>query len=199
MGHSVGSQGDFVHPRAQGSQGESVRYALAGVTDLVKIRFTKWGEIAHWSFDMHRLGEDEHGTWLWMPPGTEMRRGAEEPVTSRNGAVKLITKDQWWTAIWNEGETSTFSCYVDIATPAVWDGETVRMVDLDLDVAVRRGGGVEVHDEDEFEEHLVRYAYPDHVVDKARTETARIVVAVEREDPPFDGTASHWLEVARGR
>jgi uncharacterized protein len=169
------------------------------VSDLVKIRFTKWGDVPHWSFDMYRLGEDEHGTWLWMPPGTEMRRGAEAARTSPNSAVKVITDDQWWTAIWNDGETSAFSCYVDIATPAIWDGDTVRLVDLDLDIAVRRGGGVEIHDEDEFEEHRVHYGYPDHIVAKARTETARIAVAVEAGDPPFDGTATRWFEVARGR
>jgi len=47
------------------------------MSDVVKIRFTKWGDIPHWSFDMRRLGEDEYGTWLWMPPGTSMRGGME--------------------------------------------------------------------------------------------------------------------------
>ena len=28
--------------------------------DPVKIRFAKWGDIPHWTFDMFRLGEDEH-------------------------------------------------------------------------------------------------------------------------------------------
>lgn len=133
------------------------------MSDLVEIRFTKWGDIPHWSFDMHRLGEDDFGTWLWMPAGTPMTRGGDAPILSRHLAVKLITRDQWWTAIWNDGETSTYELYVDISTPATWDGDTVRFVDLDLDVAMRRGGGVEIHDEDEFEEHQVLYGYPDHV------------------------------------
>jgi uncharacterized protein len=166
---------------------------------VVKIRFTKWGDVPHWSFDMHRLGEDDHGIWLWMPAGTEMRRGTEAPVRSRNLAVKLITPGEWWTAIWNDNESATYSCYVDIATPAVWDGDTVRLVDLDLDVASPRKGGVEIHDEDEFEEHRIRYGYPDHIVDRARAETARIAIAVEHGDAPFDGTARQWLEAARGR
>ena len=167
------------------------------VSDLVQIRFTKWRDIPHWSFDMHRLGEDEHGTWLWMPPGTEMRRGTDDPIESRNPAVKLITRGEWWSAIWNDGADSTFELYVDIATPAEWDGNTVRMVDLDLDVAKRRGGGVEIHDEDEFEEHRIVYGYPDHIVDKARTETTRIAAAVERGDEPFGEASRRWF--AHGR
>ncbi len=47
------------------------------MSDVVKIRFTKWGEIPHWAFDMRRLGEDEYGTWLWMLPGTSMQGGME--------------------------------------------------------------------------------------------------------------------------
>jgi uncharacterized protein len=169
------------------------------VTDKVKIRFTKWGDVPHWSFDMNRLGDDEHGTWLWMPAGTSMRRGTDAPIQSKNLAVKVITPDQWWTAIFNDGEHRKYELYVDVATPAEWHGDTVRLVDLDLDVARRRDGGVEVHDEDEFEEHRVLYGYPDHIVDKARTETARLAAAVERRDEPFGEVGVRWLEVAHGR
>ena len=45
------------------------------MSDVGKIRFTKWGDIPHWSFDMRHLGEDEYGTLRWMPPGTSMQRG----------------------------------------------------------------------------------------------------------------------------
>ncbi len=169
------------------------------MSDVVKIRFTKWRDIPHWSFDMHRLGEDEYGTWLWMPAGTSMQRGREDPILSRSPAVKVITRDEWWTAIWNEAATAPFALYVDIATPAVWEGDTVRMIDLDLDIAVRRGGGVEIHDEDEFEEHQQRYGYPAHVIDKARTETARLAVAVERGDEPFGDVSGRWFAVANER
>jgi hypothetical protein len=168
------------------------------MAEIVEIRFTKWGDVPHWSFDMFRLGEDEHGTWLWMPAGTSMQRGAEPPITSPNLAVKVIT-DQWWTAIFNNGVDSKYELYIDIATPARWEGDTVHLVDLDLDVAKRRGGGVEIHDEDEFEEHQIAYGYPDHIIDKARTETARLAAAVERGDEPFGTVARRWLEEARGR
>ena len=47
------------------------------MTDVVKIRFTKWGDNPPLSFDMRSLGGDEYGTWLWMPPGTSMQGGIE--------------------------------------------------------------------------------------------------------------------------
>ncbi len=134
---------------------------------------------------MRRLGEDEYGTWLWMPPGTSMQRGMEEPLLSQHPAVKLIAPGQWWTAIWNDG--SPYEPYVDISTAAELDGDTVRLIGRDLDVARRRGGGVEIHDEDEFEDRQVLYGDPDHIIDKVRTETARIAAAVEARADPFGG------------
>lgn len=168
------------------------------MSEVVRVRFTKWGDIPHWSFDMNRLGEDEHGVWLWMPPGTSMRRGTDAPILSRNPAVKVITPGQWWTAIWNDGDESTYELFVDIATPAVWDGDAVRLIDLDLDIAKRRGGGIEIQDEDEFAVHQVEYGYPDHIVEKAITETARLAAAVERGDEPFGSVAHQWMETAFG-
>jgi hypothetical protein len=174
---------------------------MADVKRMVRVQFSKWDGTPHWAFDMERLGEDEHGTWLWARGGTQLQRGSESPIAAKHGFVKLITPDAWWTAIWNEGPWSdgrSIHTYVDMITPAAWDGDTVRMVDLDLDVVRRSDGTVEIDDEDEFEEHRVAWTYPDHIVDKARTETARLAIAVERGIEPFGGVGDQWLEVAFG-
>ncbi len=149
---------------------------------------------------MERIGEDEHGVWLWAPAGTELRRGADKTIQAERGFVKVITPNRWWTAVWNIGPgfgERAIEVYVDVITPAVWDGNTVRMVDLDLDVIRRSDGTVEIDDEDEFEEHRVKFGYPDHVVDKARTETARLAIAVELRTEPFGSVGTQWLEVGR--
>ncbi len=168
----------------------------------VCIRFSKWDGSAHWAFDMNHLGDDEHGTWLWAPAGTELRRGTDKTVRVQAGFVKLIGPGRWWTAVWNDGGgggDGSIDVYVDIITPAAWDGNTVRMVDLDLDVVRRSDGSVEVHDEDEFDEHRVAFEYPAHVVDMARTVTARLAIDVEARVEPFDDVGDRWLEVARER
>ena len=173
------------------------------MTETVKVRFSKWDGRAHWAFDMERLGVDDHGVWLWAPAGTELRRGSEKPDRRRNTASsRSIAVGQWWTGIWNDGPRTdgrSIRTYVDVITPAVWDGDTVRMVDLDLDVVRRSDGTVEVDDEDEFEDHKVAFGYPEHVVDRARTEAAQLVLAVERGTEPFGVVGDRWLEVSRGR
>ena len=166
------------------------------------VRFSKWDGRDHWAFDMQRLGEDEHGVWLWAPAGTELRRGSESPTYAQHAFVKVIAVGQWWTGIWNDGlqtEDRSIRTYVDVITPAVWDGDTVRMVDLDLDVVHRSDGSVEVDDEDEFEEHKTVFGYPEHIIDRARAEAAQLVLAVERGKEPFGAVGDRWLEVSRGR
>ena len=168
----------------------------------IHVRFSKWDGRAHWAFDMQRLGEDDHGVWLWAPAGTELRRGSETPIAAQHAFIKVIAVGQWWTAIWNDGLRSdgrSIRTYVDVISPAVWDGNTVRMVDLDLDVVRRSDGTVEVDDEDEFEDHKVAFGYPEHVIDRARAEAAQLVLAVDRRKEPFGGIGERWLEVSRGR
>lgn len=170
--------------------------------EIIHIRFSKWDETPHWAFDMERLGADDHGVWLWAPAGTELRRGVDKTIRAERGFVKVITPNRWWTAVWNVGPLKgdrSIEVYVDVITPAVWDGDTVRMVDLDLDVIRRSSGLVEIDDEDEFEEHRALFGYPDHVVDKARTEAARMAIAVEMRTEPFGSVGEQWLEVGRGR
>lgn len=172
------------------------------MSEVVQVRFSKWDGTPHWAFDMERLGEDDHGRWLWAAAGTELHRGTEPSIFARHGFIKLVTPGLWWTSVWNQGPWSgdrSIRTYVDVITPAIWDGDTVRMVDLDLDVVHRSDGTVEVDDEDEFNEHRTTMAYPDSIVDKARTETARLAIAVERGIEPFGSVGDRWLEVARGR
>lgn len=157
----------------------------------IHIAFRKWPDSRHWQFEMDYLGEDEHGMWLWGAPGWVAQRGHETPKTMEHLGVKVIT-DGWWTAIW--GPTNL---YVDIVTPAVWDGDRVTMIDLDLDVGRRGEGEVEIYDEDEFLDHQVTLAYPADIIAQALSATAGVVEAVETGREPFGKTARMWMEKAQ--
>lgn len=67
------------------------------------------------------------------------------------------------------------------------------MIDLDLDVALRNDGTIEVQDEDEFEIHQVQYRYTDEMIRRATEETERIVEVFERGSEPFFEVAAAWL------
>jgi protein associated with RNAse G/E len=143
---------------------------------------------------MHRLGEDEHGLWLWSPPGTDMQRGHEPVRQSTALNVKLIPENKFWTAIWSWQRK--VDLYVDIITPPTWNGSTVTMVDIDLDVVRRADGTVEIADEDEFEHHKIEMQYPERLIDTVRATTARLTVAVESRHEPFGSVGEAWMERA---
>lgn len=150
----------------------------------VVVDFRKYPNTAHWRYEMYRFARDEDGVWLWAPPGTTYARGDEPPKTSENIFITLVPQDAWWLAIWNV--SGKYEVYVDVCTPPRWDGDTVHMIDLDLDVVrMQASGETRILDEDEFESHSVDLGYPQRLVDGARTATAALVLALEARTGPF--------------
>lgn len=163
--------------------------------DRVRVVFGKWGGLPHWEFDALHLGEDDHGTWLGLPPGTLMTRPG---ATFRNGVDQLVlVPDAAYVAsFYAPGANGPSPCdvYVDISTVPTKDTGAVTAVDLDLDVVRGWTGRVWVDDEDEFADHRVRLGYPRHVVDLAVSSCEAVRLAVESAHAPFDrSTPRRWF------
>lgn len=157
------------------------------MTERVHIRYTKWDEALHWHFDATVAGRDHHGTWVTVPPGGTYRRGDDPPLVDEHGFVVLLPEHEWWTAYFNAVPrgSKTHRIYVDVNTPVRWEGDVAHLVDLDLDVTRSADGTVRLLDEDEFDEHRVRWSYPDRIVDATRTAAAALVAAIEAGREPF--------------
>lgn len=157
---------------------------------VAHVRYTKWDGSLHWHFDAGVVERDAHGTWLLVPPGGSYRRGTGTPRIEEHGFVVLVPPTDWWTAYFNAVPrgASGHLVYVDVATSPVWTGDLVTMIDLDLDVVLPPTGGAAVVDEDEFDEHRVRYSYPPDVVDRARTTAARVAAGLDAGFEPFGRT-----------
>ena len=155
--------------------------------------FRKYDGSLHWHAWLRRLGDDEHGTWLGATPETAWQRGSEPPITMPGPHVILVPSGQWWVAAFNAAPAK-FDVYVDITTAASWPtADEVTMVDLDLDVVRHRhSGGSELLDEDEFQEHQLRYAYPDEVVRSSRAAADLLLEAVTTREP-FTTVYKGWL------
>jgi hypothetical protein len=171
--------------------------------DPVRIEMEKWGSRPHWAFDGRWLGSDEHGDWIGIPTGTPMSRPGYALV-SRNDQVGLVptldlpAESRGWVATFHAEPRERVTVYVDITTPPVWDGATLRTIDLDFDVIRRVDNEVFVDDEDEFEEHRVGLGYPDDIVALAETSRDRVHAAVLGRTPPFDGSHEHWQGLLDG-
>ncbi len=165
----------------------------------VLIAMTKWRDRPHWQIPATYLGSDQYGDWLGIPAGTLMRRPGAEAVaaTAQVGLVPAPGPDleRGWLATFHD-VGGPVRVYVDITTPPVWDGTTVRAVDLDLDVIEEPDGRVWVDDEDEFAQHRVELGYPADVVTLATASRDRIRDLLEARSAPFDGAARRWFDPA---
>jgi hypothetical protein len=172
----------------------------------VRCEMTKWGGRPHWRYEAVVLGEDDHGTWLGFAAGTAYSRPgssfvADRPhvgVVPRGGAWHLATFYRGEGHRWPKLGHSGVQVYVDMTSPAEWDGLTLRAVDLDLDVVRGFNGTVIVDDEDEFAEHQVAFDYPADVVAAAEASRDAVLAAVQAGHPPYDGTSDRWLDVLQG-
>ena len=87
--------------------------------------------------------------------------------------------------------------YANVATPATLDGDTLRWIDLDLDVVVLDDGTHALWDADEFERHRRAFGYPADVVERALAAQDELLAAARTRAFPFDREA-HLRDGAGG-
>jgi uncharacterized protein len=160
--------------------------------DVVRVVYRKYDGSAHRDYPARRLAEDDLGTWLGVTAGTRSVYHGR-PSVERIPFVLLVPHDAWWTGMFNP-PPRTSEVYCDITSPAEWNGDRVKLVDLDLDVVRRRATGtVELRDEDEFAVHRVRFGYPDDVVSQAEVAAEWLYEALGDGSEPFASAYRKWL------
>jgi protein associated with RNAse G/E len=166
---------------------------MAPEASVVRVEYRKYDGSPHRSYPAVRLGSDAYGDWLGVP--SEFMAATDATFKYTDPYVLLVPAHAWWTAMFNPPPRHT-EVYCDIATPAAWEGDHVRLTDLDLDVRRRReGGAVELLDEDEFAAHRVRFGYPDEVVGEAFAAAKWLLAALDlrRGEEPFTSAFRAWL------
>jgi protein associated with RNAse G/E len=161
-------------------------------SEMVRVVYTKYDGSAHRDYPARRLTEDDLGTWVGVTRGTRSVYHGR-PSVEQIPFVLLIPRDEWWTGMFNP-PPRTSEVYCDITTPARWEGDTVHIIDLDLDVVRRRATGVvELRDEDEFEVHRQRFGYPEDVVEQAHAAARKLLAELRDGTEPFASHYRKWL------
>lgn len=155
----------------------------------IRVHSTKYDGSLHYEFEAFLL--DSIGPLLrcWVPAGT--------PVVSYHGsgAVKtgftaLFFTDRWFNVYHQHRPHGrrALEVYVNIGSPATFDGRRLTWVDLDVDVLLERDGIV-IDDEDEFAAHRVRMRYPEDLVERVMETTGEVTRALTHRSFPFDRSA----------
>ena len=86
--------------------------------------------------------------------------------------------------------------YANISTPATFDGTALQWIDLDIDVCCHLDGSIETLDCDEFQEHRLKMAYPNHLVERTLAAHDDVIQLGKTGAFPFDRNAQmqHWIK-----
>jgi protein associated with RNAse G/E len=148
---------------------------------------TKYDGSPHWDFDSFFVLEEG--------PLVVTLNFAGQELMTWNGpwTTPFDTRNHFWCDRWYNVMRCDLprgggldSWYCNVTTPAQYDGETVRYVDLDLDVHVFADGRIEVLDEDEFLENSRRMGYPPDVIEQARSALDDLLKLARSGRVPFE-------------
>jgi protein associated with RNAse G/E len=149
---------------------------------------TKYDGSPHWEFD----------SWLVHEEGslvvTHNFAGQELQTSDGPWTTPYDTRNHFWAGRWYNvmrlelpDGGGLHGWYCNVTTPAMYDGESVRYADLDLDLFVPADGEPEVLDEDEFAENSARMGYPAGVIEEARRALDELLALVAGGAFPFNG------------
>lgn len=157
------------------------------------LQTSKYDGSLHYRFPVRIVHACEEVTVTHRPPGVPMQSYRGNWQSSRH-LMGFYWPDRYHNlCIMWKGDWTPEHHYVNIATPAEWDGECVRCVDLDLDVIRRdEDGAVILEDEDEFEAHIASMGYPDALIRQCLDEVETVRQLLAEASGPFSEEVFNW-------
>jgi len=171
------------------SSSQSPDFGRAG--DLIRILSTKYDGSLHNDYTGRILDRAGGLVRVFVAEGTPWvgyrgRGAVRAPMT------QLFFLDRWYNLFHNHRPVGARNMltYANVGTPATIEGDTLRWIDLDVDVIQTAEHGILVDDEDEFAEHQVLMSYPPEVVSRVLEARDELLEAAWSGSFPFD-RASH--------
>ena len=136
---------------------------------VVRVVSTKYDGTLRDTYKAQLLDHIGSTVRLIVPAGTPVYGGKIDRVVEAedDGIEFYFTDRRYNVSHFHEHTTWPNRWYSNVAAPASFDGDTLRWVDLDIDIRCYLDGSLRALDEDEFERNLVKMTYPDELVRQA--------------------------------
>lgn len=153
----------------------------------IRLCSTKYDGSPHWEYDSWVVLEE------WPLLVTQDFAGQEMKTFKGPWISPYNTRNHFWSDRWYNvmrlerpkgGQFEGWYC--NVTTPAEFDGENLRYVDLDLDVRVLPEEEPQVLDEDEFLENSARMGYAPDVIEQSRNAVDELLTLIRTREFPFD-------------
>lgn len=110
-----------------------------------------------------------------------------EWLQTPDGLLEIYLKQKWYN-IWHIAVQNSYTnlMYVNIAMPAVLEGDTLEWVDLELDYRVHLDRSIQLMDEDEFQQNQQRLNYPPELIEQVHAACREVDDGLKQNKFPFD-------------
>ncbi len=162
-------------------------FDAARAADRIHVHSTKYDGSPHYQYDGFLVDQGEGWLRIVVKAGTPFVSYRERGEVICD-MTQIYFTDRWYNAFHNHqplGRRGMLT-YCNVGTPARLEGNTLRWVDLDLDVIQSQALGLFVDDEDEFQEHQRQMAYPPEVIRRAEAARNRLLALGRDLAFPFD-------------
>lgn len=117
---------------------------------------------------------------------------------SRVPAVTFFIPHCWYNIVALIEQTG-IRYYCNIASPPYYSCDIITYIDYDLDVILTLDGEFFIVDEDEYEEHQVKYRYSQNVMQKIELGLSQLIERIQQKASPFNPNQvnyyfSKWME-----
>ena len=104
---------------------------------------------------------------------------------TREPAIYFFYPDKWFNVISMIRKTGIYY-YCNIASPSIYDGESLKNIDYDLDLKVNPQYGWTILDEDEYVEHGIEMGYSEELKKAIEKGLDQVIELVAERKSPFD-------------
>uniref|UniRef100_UPI00248EC944 DUF402 domain-containing protein n=1 Tax=Traorella massiliensis TaxID=1903263 RepID=UPI00248EC944 len=104
---------------------------------------------------------------------------------TREPAIYFFYPDKWFNVISMIRKTGIYY-YCNIASPSIYDGESLKNIDYDLDLKVNPQYGWTILDEDEYVEHGIEMGYSEELKKAIEKGLDQVIELVSDRKSPFD-------------
>jgi protein associated with RNAse G/E len=147
---------------------------------------TKYDGSPHWEFDAFYVLEEGPLLVAQNFAGQQLKNPGGLWTTPNHVRNHYWLDGRWYNVMrFEDPKTAEYSWYCNVTTPAMFDGETVRYADLDLDVHCWPSGEIKILDEDEFLENSRSMAYPPEVIERSRAAVDELITLFRSGQFPF--------------
>ncbi|OWR27720.1 hypothetical protein CDO73_21250 [Saccharibacillus sp. O23] len=161
---------------------------------ILHLHALKYGNIAHYDWEMTLLGEREGCLIAEGAAGRKLKHHTKgQTFRIPHASLEVYALHEGYTVSFDIAEGRMISIYCNVSRPCVREGDHVSFVDLDLDLLWNETQGWHVVDEDEFESNRIRLRYPEELSQYARDSLKSLQERVEKKRFPFDGSLNDYI------